>query len=91
VKRRLLLKALSHLNRYHRRLPVRVQRWLWFIENRYVWDQVEIRLNGVPLKQDAGYPGALSSAPVTSDFSTAFSGSDGTIAFEVRPRDKTAN
>jgi len=90
VIRRLLLKAINRLNRY--RLPVRVQRWLWFVENRYVWDQVEIRVNDVPLKQggDDVYPGAAP-GEAEFDFSAALSGPEDVITFEVRSQDDTAN
>jgi hypothetical protein len=90
VKRRLLLKAINFLNR-HRWVPVRVQRWLWFVENRYVWDEVEIRLNDVPLKQGGEdvYPGA---GPGEAEFDFAAGlGSTDPITFEVRSRDEGPN
>lgn len=88
MKRRLLLKLFNRLNRYHRHLPVRVQRWLWHAENRYVWDHVEIRLNGVPLKRGTEYEPDFLGRPFT--FGVAPNPED-VITMEIQLRDDVAN
>ena len=91
MRRRLLLRVINYLN-HHRWVPTRVQRWLWFVENRYVWDAVEIRVNDVPLKQGGEdvYPGVAPGEEAEFDFAVGL-GSAEPITFEFGPRDGSVN
>lgn len=59
MKRRLLAKALHFIGRHHRWTPVRVQRWLWHVENRYIWERVEIKVKDPELVIIGGAPDEL--------------------------------